>query len=125
MGHTSLLTYYSTTSLLHTATDPNNQATTYTYDALGRVTNVAYPDGGSTTNTYVDTAPMSVATTVAITSTLNETTNTLLDGLGRELQSQFTSDPSGTDYTDTTYDPLERARASPDPYRTTSEPRTA
>ena len=31
MGHTSLLTYYSTTSLLHTATDPNNQATTYTY----------------------------------------------------------------------------------------------
>ena len=91
------------------------------YDALGRVTNVAYPDGGSTTNTYVDTAPMSVATTVAITSTLNETTNTLLDGLGRELQSQFTSDPSGTDYTDTTYDPLERVASVSNPYRTTSD----
>ncbi|MGA7218825.1 MAG: RHS repeat-associated core domain-containing protein [Candidatus Sulfotelmatobacter sp.] len=122
LNQTTTFKYYSCTGLLATATDPNSQTTTYTYDALGRMTNVAYPDKGNISKTYVDVAPESVTTTVAITSSLNSMTKSLLDGLGRESESQLTTDPAGTDYKDTTYDALERVASVSNPYRTTSDP---
>jgi len=116
--------YYSCTGMLATVTDPNpnSQVTTYTYDSLGRITETQYPDGGQTTKTYVDTEPQSITTTVKVTSGVNKTIKSLTDGLGHEIQTQLTTDPEGTDYTDTTYDALERVSTVSNPHRTGSLP---
>jgi RHS repeat-associated protein len=99
-------------------TDPNLQPTTETYDIMGRLTGIAYPDGGSTTYCYTDLGgttcspasapPYEVVTTKAIKTNLNETSTTVYDGLDRVSQTQLNSDPSGTTYTQTVYDALGR-----------------
>ena len=119
LSNLSLYSYSLSTGLLLSVTDPNTQVTHYSYDALGRVKQISYPDGGQTNHTYVDTAPQSVTTTTKITSAINKTTEALLDGIGRVIQTQLT-DPLGTDYTDTTYDALERVSTVSNPHRSTS-----
>ena len=78
-------------------------------------------DGGGKTFTYNDVPPFSSTTSTAIVSGVNLTTAATMDGLGRR-QSRLTSDPAGTDYTDTTYDALGRPATVSNPYRTTSDP---
>ncbi len=119
------LKYYSCTGLLATATDPNNQVTTYAFDGANRVASVTYANSGQTSNAYVDTAPQSVTTTTKVTTTptvINEVTKKLLDGLGRENQNQLFSDPEGVTYGDTTYDADERVATVSNPYRSVSDP---
>jgi YD repeat-containing protein len=96
-----------------TAKDENSQGTSYVYnDALWRLTEVDSPDGGQVTYSYNDAAP-SVTTTTVIDATIAPrgwkiSTTKLTDGLGRVKQTQLTTDPAGTDFTDTTYDGLGR-----------------
>jgi YD repeat-containing protein len=115
LGQITSYTYDSCTGLRATVTDPNKATTTTTYELLGRVTNITYPDTGSTSYCYTDTGtglpsctqlppPHEVITTTAInSSTPNKVTTTILDDLGRSSQTQLNSD-STTTYTLTTYD---------------------
>ena len=106
-----------------TSTDANGKVTTFTYaDPLWRETQVSYPDGGGTTTTYNTGAsfPWSVSTSTAITSSTNLNKTTVYDGLARVTQTQLTSDPSGTDYIDTTYDLLGRKATASNPHRSGS-----
>jgi RHS repeat-associated protein len=109
--------YDSNTGALTSVTDPNSQITTKNYDILTRPTQINYPDGGQTTVCYTDMGgstcseagtPYKVVVTKAITSSLNETSTTVVDGLGRPSQTQLNSDPSGIDYMLTTYDAVGR-----------------
>jgi RHS repeat-associated protein len=113
LGQTTTYFYDSENLVVTSISDPNQQTTTKNYDILTRLISVSYPDGGSTTFCYTDTggstcsqsgAPYEVVKTVAITPSLNETSTVVFDGLGRISQTQLNSDPSGVDYTLTTYD---------------------
>jgi RHS repeat-associated protein len=109
--------------LLLTDEDVNSQTTTYTYsDPFWRETEVSYPDGGSTTNTYNTGAslPWSISASTAITGSSNLTKTTIYDGVGREIQVQLTSDPTGTDFVDMTYDSLGRKATESNPHRSAS-----
>ncbi|HEY6251760.1 MAG TPA: hypothetical protein VI685_17520, partial [Candidatus Angelobacter sp.] len=103
-------------------TDVNSNITSYTYEALGRLKQASYPDTGSTSYNYNDTPPRTIAKTIAVTSSQNVVTTTVLDGLARVSQTQLNSDPSGIDFTDTTYDGLGRVATVTNPYRTTNDP---
>ena len=119
LNQNTTYTYDFNTGAMTSVTDPNLQTTTSQYDILTRLTQVSYPDGGSTSYCYTDTggstctqsgAPYEVVITKAITSSpmLNETSTIVVDGLGRLSQTQLNSDPSGTTYTQTIYDALGR-----------------
>jgi RHS repeat-associated protein len=106
-------TYNSCTASVASTTDSNTRTTSFSYDLLDRVTLASYPDGGSTSHCYTDIGgttcsqsgpPYSVVTTKVISSTLNETSTEVFDGLGRLSQTQLNSDPSGADFTLITYD---------------------
>jgi len=105
-----------------TVTDPNLQLMRYAYDTLGRKASLSLPDGGLTTWSYNDVAPISITQSKKQTNTANVTTVEDHDGLGRTVQTQLTSDTSGTDYVDTTYDVAGRIATVSNPYRTTSDP---
>lgn len=111
--------YDFNTGAVTSIADWNGQPTTKNYDMLTRLSLVSYPDGGSTSLCYSDTLssfggacpsgpPFQVVVTKAITSSLNETSTVVFDGLGRTSQTQLNSDPSGATYTQTTYDALGR-----------------
>ena len=102
----------------------------------GTVTNFAYSDplwrqnevwvnGGFAVSTSYNTGsslPWNIQTTTAIDSSRNETSKVVLDGLGRTAQNQITSDPTGTDSTDTVYDLLGRIYSVSNPHRSSSSP---
>ncbi len=118
-------TYNSCTGTRASAIDANTQTTTFTYDLLSRLTQTTYPPDSTglipqTNITYNEsTVPLSVTTTKKITSTSNLVTIVVVDGLGRVTRTELTSDPQGTDYVDTTYDPLGRRATVTNPYRST------
>jgi RHS repeat-associated protein len=107
--------------------DANSQTTSYTYtnpangiaDPFWRLTQTIYPDGGKFTTTYNDTAsPVNIGTNKLIDNAGHSlTTQTNFDGFGRVTQTQLTSDPQGTVFTDTTYDLLGRIATVSNPYR--------
>jgi RHS repeat-associated protein len=106
---------------------PTVQPRGYSYDALGRVLCTTIKDSNnvlysSVCDSYNDGAPSSSTHTVKQDSTHNITTESKLDGYGRLQESSLTSDPSGADYTDITYDPLGRKQSVSNPYRSTSDP---
>ena len=104
LGHTQNFTYDYSNGEVTSATDSNAKVTVYTYnDPLNRLTNTAYPDGGQTAISYNDSVP-SVTTTVASSPNPAKTTVAVMDGMGHVTQTQLTTDPAGTDYTDTVYD---------------------
>jgi YD repeat-containing protein len=109
--------YDCNTGLLTSFSDENSQSTTYTYDAIGRLTGATFADAGKTTYCNTDTGgsictksgpPYEIVTTKTISSSLNETQTTVYDGLGRVSQTQLNSDSPSTTYTLTTYDVLGR-----------------
>ncbi|MCU1422475.1 MAG: hypothetical protein JWN36_2126, partial [Microbacteriaceae bacterium] len=111
------------------SSDANNNATTATYDSLGRRVSVwfadhtqaAYPTAPSVSYAYTlsTTTPNVVATTTLASSTV-ETSYTLFDGLGRQVQTQAPSEATGANVTDTAYDAWGRVSYTNSLYWTTS-----
>lgn len=127
--HIDGYTYDANTGLMSSHTDQNLLKTSFGYDAMRRLTSVAYPDGGSEGYSFNDTPPTpSFTFTKAINSGSTLAKFGKLDGLGRTTQTQLTSDPQGTAYTDTTYDAVGRVETVSNPYRSgvdiTSSPGT-
>lgn len=121
--------YDFNTGLLTSTTDPNNLQTTYSYDSMLRLSQVNRPDGGQDTITHQETSfPFSVTLTSKINSSLSKVQTNVFDGVGQVTQTQLTSDPQGTVFTDTTYDALGRIASVSNPYRSgtdvTSSPGT-
>jgi RHS repeat-associated protein len=119
------LTWDCNGAVAKTTVDENSKTTTYSYTDphFWRLDQVSYPDGGSTTTTYnTASAPWDIATSTKQTSSTNVTTDTVFDGLGRISQTQLTSDPSGVDYVDASYDELGRLYSVSNPHRSTSSP---
>ena len=122
LNQTSNYGYDFNTGLLTSAEDPNGKTTSYTYDNMWRLATATYPDGGLSSITHQETTfPFTATLTKKITSSLNYATTSVFDGLGRESENQITSDPSGTDLTDTTYDALGRKATLSNPYRTSGD----
>ena len=124
-------TYNSCSGTMASTTDPNNQITSFTYDLMGRLIQTKDPDGGLITPCYTDTggtgctkaaAPLEVVTTTEISSSQTKISTVVADGLGRTVQTQLNSDPSGVDYVNTTYDGDGRVVSVSNPYRSTSDP---
>ena len=110
--------------VLLTTKDENQQQTTYSYDVMWRTNQVNYPDGGEVTTGYnLSSNPANITVNQLIDSSGHWlTTQTNLDGLGRVLQQQRTSDPNGTSYVDTTYDALGRLASTSNPYYSSGDP---
>jgi YD repeat-containing protein len=132
LGQITTNVYDFNTGVLTSATDPNNQTSSFTYDTMFRKAQDTYPDGGQTTYCYTDlggatcsasAAPFDLVITKKITSSGTPLTETAVtDGLGRVVQSQVNSDPSGVVYVDTTYDADGRKYTVSNPYRTKTDP---
>jgi RHS repeat-associated protein len=124
LSQTDNFTYDFNTGQLTSTKDLNGLTTTHIYnDPLARPTSTTRPDNGQTTITYNDIAH-TVTTSKKINPTQTITTVALADGLGHIKETQLTSDPQGTAYTDTTYDGLGRVRTVSNPYRSGSDPTT-
>jgi RHS repeat-associated protein len=121
LGHTQKYCYGYTDGLLRGSTDANNQTTSYAYsDPLLRLTSTTYPDTGKTTLTYNDSVP-SVTTSKLITTSVPLTSVSILDGMGQVIETELTSDPTGTDYTVTTYNGEGLVNTVTNPYRSPSD----
>jgi len=120
LGHITTRKYYFETGLPERQTDPNNQTTTYTYDAMFRPLVTSFPDGGQRSLSYDDNTP-AVTETIKIDATQNLVRKTIFDGDGRVIQTQLLSDPEGVVYVDTTYDDNHRKASESNPYRSTGE----
>lgn len=131
LNQSTNLGYDFNTGLKTSATDPNGQTTTYSYnDPLNRLTDVQYPDvfpgtstHGETKYTYDDTAsPVNVVVSETLSPSVSKQTQLDVDGVGRLIHQKLLSDPQGVDETDTTYDGLGRVQSVSNPYRSTSDP---
>ncbi len=107
-----------------TSVDQNNLTVSYQYnDPLIRPTQINYPDTGQAPISYNDSL-RTVTTSRTINATQTATTVKVADGLGHIKQTQLTTDPQGTVYTDTTYDGFGRVRTVSNPYRLGTDPTT-
>jgi YD repeat-containing protein len=109
--------------------DVNGETTTYSYTANGadplyRLKQITHADGGTISYAYNTGAslPWNVTTTVAVNSTESASSENILDGLGRVVQSQNLADPGGIDYVATTYNKLGQVYTVSNSYRTTTDP---
>jgi RHS repeat-associated protein len=124
--HRTTAKYFPCTGQVEATQDENDilanrTGTAYSYDLMLRPTGVNYPDGGQTSYSYSDrSTPVSITSTQTINSSYNRVTVSNRDGLGREYQSQVTSDPEGTDTVDTSYDLLGRKATVSNPHRSGS-----
>ena len=115
--------YDFNTGLLTSTTDPNNLTTSFSYDNMWRLSSVTAPDGAVSAITHQETTfPFSTTLNKPINPSQTEITTNVFDGLGRLTQSQLTSDPQGTVYTDTTYDALGQVATVSNPYRQGNDP---
>ena len=124
--HSVNLAFDPNTGLQLSSTDQNGNLTSNQNDVMKRLTQVSYPDGGLTTYCYTDiggatcaqsASPYQVVVTKKITSSLNEASTFVVDGFGRLIQTQLTTDPQGTTYAVTTYDSLGRKSSVYNPTR--------
>jgi RHS repeat-associated protein len=139
-SHVSKKQYYFNTSLpaascgenftgascVNTLSLPQPDYATITYERLGRARIANAGDGGQTATCYSDdpdgpcystNAQLSQTVTQLITPSISKVSTQLLDGIGNVVQSQLASDPEGTDYVDTTYDPAGRNKTVSNPHR--------
>jgi len=106
--------------LIRSHTDvENNLTSSYAYaDSLLRLTQIVAPNGGQTNVSYNDSAPSpTVTTNRQINGSQTLTTVSVRDGMGHVKQTQLTSDPQGTVYSDATFDGFGRVWKQSNPYR--------
>jgi RHS repeat-associated protein len=134
-GFTQTFTYRYCDGQLNTATDRNNQTTDYFYgengEQLDRLTGINYPDcvaqGVCTSSThsvsynYGGICPQPSSTNILLQSGSSYTESATLDGVCHVTRNTVTSDPDGTDYTDTVYDGSGRVWKAYNPYRSPSD----
>jgi RHS repeat-associated protein len=132
-GFTQNFTYRYCDGQLNTAQDRNSQTTSHTYDSLGRLTVIAYPDGGSTSYGYANSGvcPQPSSTTIALGGGLSYQESAAMDGLCHVTQTAH-SDPAGSTCTTsisggadciaTKYDGMGKVWTVSNPYSTTSDP---
>lgn len=87
--------------------DPSGLQTSYSYDALGRVTQVTPQEGASSSTTYTDgtgSGPAKIRTTVTGAGTTLSDTEVIFDGLGRVERSRRRTPDYGWVVTYTKYD---------------------
>ena len=113
---------------MRSKTDENSQTTSFcyttggcsgsTYDPFYRLTGVTYPDAGQEKVTYSDAGPTpSVTASTLLTAGNWMSKETIYDAFGHPTKTELTSDPDGTDYTQTTYDGLAHVWTVTNPYR--------
>lgn len=120
VSHTEQFSWGFNDGLVRSHTDvENNLTTSFAYaDSLLRPTQIINPDGGQTNVSYSDTAPSpTITTTKQISGSQTLTTVSVRDGMGHVKQTQLTSDPQGTVYSDTTFDGFGRVWKQSNPYR--------
>jgi RHS repeat-associated protein len=109
----------------------NNLTTTHSYEIMHRRIQSNFPDAGQGTacfsevsgsTCYNSSLPLTITQTQKINSALTKTAKTVLDGLARVIETQITSDPQGTVFTDTSYDALGRVTTVSNPYRSGTDP---
>jgi RHS repeat-associated protein len=123
IGHVQNFTYRYKDGQLATSSDENSNTTAYFYnDSLLRPTEADYPDGGKITTAYNDSGPTpSQTTTKLLSSASSLVETTMMDGAGHPIETELTSDPTGTVYTMTAYDGLGRPWSVSNPYRSTQD----
>jgi RHS repeat-associated protein len=102
--HITSANYDFNSGLLSSSTDQNGQQTTYTYDALFRLTAINYPDGGANTYSYPDA--VTIERQRKIDSSPRWTDEFLkVDGLARQIRMITLNDETPSyDQIDTCYD---------------------
>jgi YD repeat-containing protein len=130
LGQTTAFTYDTNTGQKISSTDPNNQTTSWSYDASGRLSGVSYADGGRVSYCYNDLAGMCSAGTGAVNSVIvtkvENTSKNLqieadVDSLGRKVRTIANEGNGSFLYTDTHYDALGRVQSISNPYRSTAD----
>ena len=115
---TTSYTYDTSTGLIASTTDENNQVTSYNYDADDRMISKTRPDNTVITMSYDDASanPGSTSTN-PITSSSSQKMVVLADGLGRTIRTT-TQDASNTVFTkvDKNYDAVGRVSQVSLPY---------
>jgi RHS repeat-associated protein len=114
--------YDFNTGLTAASKDANGVVTSLTYDIFKRIKSKTAPDNTSLWNYTDSQPPFFTASSGPNLAAQPYTVEGDLDTLGRRVQSKITSDPSGTDTTDMTYDPLGRVATVSNPHRSTSSP---
>jgi RHS repeat-associated protein len=122
IAHVEIPAYDANTGELLSRQDENKNVTSFQYDSMRRLTNAAYPDGGTETFQYTDTIPPSYTLTKLLNSAGSAYIEVgLADTFGRKLQTRITSDTQGTIYADTQYDDLGRVASQSNPYRSATD----
>jgi len=111
--------YDCNTGLLSSSTDQNGQVVSYQYDNMLRLKQTNYPDGGQMNFNFPD--PTTVERVRKIDSSRNDDYFVHFDGLGRSIQTQALT-PTGSVFSNTTYDGLGRVLSVTNPYYSTSDP---
>ncbi len=110
LGQHTSGTYDCASGLLNSLTDANNNSTKYTYDTMGRVTSVMYPDAIASSSSTSSIGFSYDDVGLGVTKITNQAPSpqvvqqTSFDQLGRQIKAQMSSDPQGTMSVETTYD---------------------
>ena len=112
LSNETVLTYYSTGShkgLPYTATDPNGNVTTFTYDSYGNAYTIARTDGGTVTNTWNARGDLLVArdangNPATMTYNKRRLVTSVTDALGNTVSNVYNAAGLKT----TAVDPLDR-----------------
>lgn len=124
LGHLISFAYYSCTGFMASASDPNLQTATFTYDLMNRPDVTNFPDGGQVNLDYDDTALWVRSKTLRATGSY-VVAYSRYDALGRIIREEACEDGSDTCSTgiktDTTYDALGRKLTVTNPYRGTTD----
>ena len=109
---TTSATYNPWTGQVMTATDENNEQTTYAYnDSMKRLTSVTRPDNAQITYAYDDTA-LTVTTNSPLQGTSTVTQTVTYNGLGQPILTAV----SGGSKVQTIYDPIGRVYQTSNPF---------
>jgi RHS repeat-associated protein len=132
-AHTTTYSWGFEDGKMRSSTDVENSATTtYCYftggcsgkttDPWARLTEIEYPDGGITVQSYNDAGPnpYTVATT-QLNGSESTTKYTVLDAYGHPIQTQM-SEPNGADVVNLVYDGFGQVYTATNPFLSSSQP---